>query len=207
MVWDFSHIDMKFNIYPQGIIPLILLLVALVFGAKVVMLSSRTPAPDPYPLPVAVPPISSMTAEEMELEPPPMSVTSLPNSLSNPKFSPQPTPAAPLPPEKFTGPAGEGLLRVSNRSDHPVRIAVLARSLADAAPTNPVHWDFAPEEGSGKGLLLSLPTVDLNLKPGDIVVAFSLDGSRRYWGPYIAGETSFPLWNAETSEWQLILQP
>jgi hypothetical protein len=37
-------------------------------------------------------------------------------------------------------------------------------------------------------------------------VAFAQDGSRRYWGPYVVGETSSPEWNPQTQEWQLVLQ-
>ncbi len=105
----------------------------------------------------------------------------------------------------------QGALRVSNQTSQPVRLALLARrSLAAASgqPTygNPAHWDFAPEEGSGKGLLLGLPDGNLKLKPGDILVAFAQDGSRRYWGPYVVGETALPVWNSQTGEWQLILK-
>jgi hypothetical protein len=91
-------------------------------------------------------------------------------------------------------------IRVSNRSIHPVRVAL--RSAADAEP---VHWDFAPAEGSVNGLTLSLPEQDLNVKPGDILVAFAQDGSRHYWGPYIVGETLKPAWHQDNGEWYLIL--
>jgi hypothetical protein len=56
-------------------------------------------------------------------------------------------------------------------------------------------------------LILSLPQGNLKLKQGDILVAFAQDGSRRYWGPYVVGETTAPILNRKTSEWQLILQP
>jgi hypothetical protein len=72
---------------------------------------------------------------------------------------------------------------------------------------DPVHWDFEPGEGGYQGLILSLPQGDLQLEVGDILVAFAQDGSRRYWGPYVVGETSLPYWNVERSEWQLLLQP
>jgi hypothetical protein len=112
-----------------------------------------------------------------------------------------------------------GGLRVSNPTEHPVRVALLAQqppansAQASLTPTGkapvygqPAHWDFAPGEGSAQGLALSLPEGNLQLKKGDVLVAFAQDGSRRYWGPYVIGETDQPLWNAQSSEWQLSLQ-
>jgi hypothetical protein len=89
-----------------------------------------------------------------------------------------------------------------------VRVALLAQNAADEQPNylKPAHWDFAPGEGSRQGLILSLPDGDLKLKKGDILVAFAQDGSRRYWGPYVVGETTLPVRNSK-SEWQLILKP
>ncbi len=111
--------------------------------------------------------------------------------------------------------AVQGLLRVGNPTDHPVRVAVLlkkpgAKNSTENAQTGyeaPAHWDFDPGEGSEKGLLLSLPNRPIKLKKGDILVAFAQDGSRRYWGPYVVGETSSPAWTAKGAEWQLTLQP
>ncbi len=100
-----------------------------------------------------------------------------------------------------------GGLRVSNPTQHPVRVALLSRSTPTVETSTPAHWDFAPQEGSQTGLLLSLPTKSLDLQPGDILVGFAQDGSRRYWGPYVVGETDLPLWVSEGKEWQLILQP
>lgn len=110
-----------------------------------------------------------------------------------------------------------GSLRVSNQTDFPLRVALLrqqdgeAAIGSDPAPNatfdQPVHWDFAPNEGRAKGLILSLPSGELQLQPGDVLVAFAQDGSRRYWGPYVVGETPLPAWNAATTEWQLILRP
>lgn len=102
---------------------------------------------------------------------------------------------------------GDGNLRVSNQSEHPVRVALLAQPTEQASYGQPVHWDFAPGEGKTKGLILSLPTSKLQLQEGDVLVAFAQDGSRRYWGPYVVGKTPVPTWNAETKEWLLILQP
>ena len=100
-----------------------------------------------------------------------------------------------------------GSLRVSNRSEHPVRVALLSKRQAEKSYGKPAHWDFAPGEGGGKGLMLSLPEGKLQIKRGDILVVFAQDGSRRYWGPYVAGETPSPAWNSTGGEWQLILQP
>jgi predicted component of type VI protein secretion system len=108
-----------------------------------------------------------------------------------------------------------GLLRMSNQTNQPVRLALLARqsatksNAADKAKKYdiPAHWDFAPQEGGEKGLLLSLPQGKLKLEKGDILVAFAQDGSRRYWGPYVVGETPSPAWNAQSQEWQLALTP
>ncbi|MEH2297168.1 hypothetical protein [Nostoc sp.] len=106
----------------------------------------------------------------------------------------------------------QGTLRVSNQTNQPVRLALLAReSVAKGSSTKqtnydvPAHWDFAPQEGSDKGLILSLPQNNLKLEKGDILVAFAQDGSRRYWGPYVVGETQLPKWNSQNREWQLVL--
>ena len=108
----------------------------------------------------------------------------------------------------------QGTLRISNQTNQPVRLALLARqSVAKGSGTKqtnydiPAHWDFAPHEGSEKGLILSLPQNNLKLEKGDILVAFAQDGSRRYWGPYIVGETQLPKWNSQNREWQLVLSP
>ncbi|WP_293332668.1 hypothetical protein [Microcoleus sp. CAWBG58] len=100
-----------------------------------------------------------------------------------------------------------GSLRVSNRSEHPVRVALLSKRQTEKSYGKPAHWDFAPGEGGGKGLMLSLPEGKLKVKQGDILVVFAQDGSRRYWGPYVAGETASPAWNPKAEEWQLNLQP
>jgi hypothetical protein len=103
-----------------------------------------------------------------------------------------------------------GSLRMSNQTDQPVRLALLARQSDNKGSTAkqtsiPAHWDFDPQEGSGKGLILSLPNGSLKLEKGDILVAFAQDGSRRYWGPYVVGETSQPSWNHQNREWVLVL--
>jgi hypothetical protein len=108
----------------------------------------------------------------------------------------------------------QGTLRMSNQTAQPVRLALLARQSTGKNTSSqkthydvPAHWDFAPQEGSEKGLILSLPQGNLKLEKGDILVAFAQDGSRRYWGPYVVGETPAPSWNSQTKEWQLVLSP
>ncbi|MEA5571530.1 hypothetical protein [Calothrix sp. UHCC 0171] len=105
---------------------------------------------------------------------------------------------------------GIGSLRMSNQTTQPVRLALLARrgevkGGGGNAADVPAHWDFAPQEGNDKGLVLSLPNGNLKLAKGDVLVAFAQDGSRKYWGPYVVGETPLPAWNSEGKEWQLIL--
>ncbi|MBC1241745.1 hypothetical protein [Nostoc sp. 2RC] len=112
-----------------------------------------------------------------------------------------------------TKPKGQGALRMSNQTNQPVRLALLAREVAKGSGGKqinydvPAHWDFAPEEGSNKGLILSLPQNNLKVEKGDFLVAFAQDGSRRYWGPYVVGETQLPKWNTQSKEWELILSP
>jgi hypothetical protein len=105
----------------------------------------------------------------------------------------------------------QGLLRISNLSDAPVRVALLPQKPSSAAlPAYepPAHWDFDPEEGQVKGLVVGLPNrPSLKVKPGEVLVAFALDGSRRYWGPYVVGETEFPRWEPKGAEWLLVLPP
>ncbi|MBD2100647.1 hypothetical protein [Leptolyngbya sp. FACHB-261] len=108
---------------------------------------------------------------------------------------------------------GQGTLRVGNQTGHPVRIVLMLRSQKtqqSKAGQNQesVHWDFAPGEGGVQGLKLSLPEeADLKVAAGDVVVAFAIDGTRRYWGPNVVGETPAPFWNSQTREWSMVLQP
>jgi hypothetical protein len=126
---------------------------------------------------------------------------------------PKVTPALPTPtaspaknPEPVAVGTRQGNLRVSNPTEHPVRVALLSRH-QEKTDTEPAHWDFSPMEGGSQGLMLSLPQGGLKLKKGDILVAFAQDGSRLYWGPYVVGETPAPIWNPQKAEWQLVLQP
>ncbi|NCJ05949.1 hypothetical protein GS597_05360 [Synechococcales cyanobacterium C] len=122
----------------------------------------------------------------------------------------QENPGVPTPLPEPTPPVENGL-RVSNQTPYPLRVVLLPRQGASGASQtappfqDPVHWDFEPAEGRQQGLLLSLPESELRLIPGDVLVAFSLDGSRRYWGPYVVGETPTP--SQAGGEWRLILTP
>jgi hypothetical protein len=100
----------------------------------------------------------------------------------------------------------KGGVRISNRSASPVRIVILRRQTTKVSKQpHPVHWDFAPREGRLKGLLLALPSETVALDRGDILTAFAQDGSARYWGPYIIGESPQPTWNNNTAEWEVTL--
>ncbi len=159
-------------------------------------------------------PTSSDTVPSAAVPPAPPDPAALPSPSSSPisESSPEPPKIDPAVLAKQIG-----SLRVSNQTEHPLRIVLLsqtAKPSETSSPENrpgefdrPAHWDFAPGEGSGKGLLLSLPDRKIQLKPGDVLVAFAQDGSRSYWGPYVVGETRrSPVWNQQSQEWRLILQ-
>jgi hypothetical protein len=116
---------------------------------------------------------------------------------SEPVLSPQAAPTS----------ARTGPFRVGNRTPHPVRLVILMRSGERMINPETAHWDFAPGEGGSEGLLLSLGEEPLQIGPGDIVVAFALDGTRRYWGPNVVGESLAPFWDGESGSWSMILQP
>lgn len=122
---------------------------------------------------------------------------------------PAAAPPTPLPPAAVNPAARipQGL-RVSNQTPYPIRLVLLTREAQTQADEfrRPVHWDFAPEEGSQAGLLLSLPEGNLKLNSGDVLMAFALDGSRYYWGPYVVGQTSVPTPQGQPPEWQLVLR-
>lgn len=116
--------------------------------------------------------------------------------------------------------APSGKLRVSNRSEHPLRLAMRLKSEKKrgdkynekVSPRSgnryeaPAHWDFYAGEGGDRGLVVALPNRSLHLSKGDVVMAFAQDGSRRYWGPFIVGETDNPVWDPATQEWKLVLE-
>lgn len=186
---------MKSSLPPAVIIGSLLGLVVLVLGLLQFTISIEPIEPETSSLPETVPPRANSPSD-----------APLSSSRS------QPTPGS-----KPSAPVGQrtarGALRISNKTDQPVRVALLAQISAskavDGQPNygKPAHWDFAPGEGSGQGLILSLPEGNLKLNKGDILVAFAQDGSGRYWGPFVVGETASPVWNRQTSEWELILQP
>jgi hypothetical protein len=121
--------------------------------------------------------------------------------------SPAVTPTRKTPLAKTVLPNG---FRVSNRSPFAVRVVLLSQKIPSPSSDihrDPIHWDFAPQEGSQDGLLLSLPEGSLKLSAGDVVVAFALDGSQRYWGPYIVGTSAQPTQIKPDAEWQLTLTP
>ncbi|MGA9379498.1 MAG: hypothetical protein WBV73_12085 [Phormidium sp.] len=145
-----------------------------------------------------------------------------PVSLSSHDPTPSESVVNNQPPTKFNPPATQlktppKALRLSNQTDYPLRVAFLPKQVGarKQQPGNvkpsvygePGHWDFAPQEGASSGLVLSLPQGIVQLEKGDVLIAFAQDGSGRYWGPYVVGETSLPVWNRQKSEWQLILQP
>lgn len=136
----------------------------------------------------------------IEIEPEPSPVNTIPATRS-PTLT---TPAQEAAPNSNVAVTSSGALRMSNQTDQPVRVALLARR-PNTYNEVPAHWDFAPQEGSEEGLILSLPEGNLSLNRGDIIVAFAQDGSGRYWGPYVIGETPTPVWNTQAQEWQLTL--
>lgn len=125
------------------------------------------------------------------------------SSRETPPPAPRPSIATQPLPEKPAAVLNQ--LRVSNRSIYPIRLVLLPRK--SMAEDQRFHWDFAPAEGNKEGLVLSRPTGQLQLQTGDVLTAFALDGSRRYWGPYVVGATKLPTQETPTSEWQLILTP
>lgn len=174
-----------------GIIGVILL---TLFSVKPILLKTcialvkLNPTSDPITTPTEIPTI----------EPTPFNSSTLSSTRTQPQLTV---------PTSTSSVIFQGALRVSNPTQYPVRVALLSRTTKATLAMPPVHWDFAPQEGSQNGLQLSLPDNNLILQPGDVLVGFAQDGSRRYWGPYVVGETNLPLWNGDRQEWQLVLQP
>lgn len=166
---------------------------------------------EPALVPISSAPLEG--AKSAPVTPVPQPLVPLPPTPTLPaaKLTPTPPPAVVKPRSALSEAASipsEGVLRVSNATSYPVRLALLIKKKQTAdAYELPAHWDFEPGEGSNQGLLISLPNRTLRLSKGDVLVAFAQDGSRRYWGPYVVGETPMPTWNAANQEWQLTLQP
>ncbi len=129
-------------------------------------------------------------------------VTSLSPQILTSPHSPQLEPDRTRTPVLRTGP-----LRVGNRTDFPVRVVVMLRSEESNDQPQVFHWDFAANEGGSEGLPLSLEEDPLLIRPGEIIMAFSLDGSQRYWGPNLVGESLSPFWEPSLEVWSMILQP
>ena len=187
--------DMKLKIYPAVIgVMGVCLLTLLVSRIEVI-----PPAPRPGEL-----------SQEPSFSPSPI-VSPSPIASTSPSPADSPAPNKPI--VASPAPANvKGSLRVSNQSVYPIRVALLFQQRKDGSQNTqpepyqqPVHWDFAPGEGGAKGLLVSLPDANLQLKAGDVLIAFAQDGSRRYWGPYVVGKTNSPTWDKATQEWELIL--
>jgi hypothetical protein len=144
------------------------------------------------------------------IEPPSSLETTPPIIDTNPTASLQTQTPAPLA-ASSPAPAVKNGLRVKNQSSYALRVVLLShqasKSQGAKGDRRPAHWDFAPNEGSQAGLLLSLPDRKLTLGSGDVLMAFALDGSRRYWGPYVVGETTAPVQASTSLEWQLVLKP
>ncbi|MBI4782162.1 MAG: hypothetical protein HY785_12695 [Oscillatoriophycideae cyanobacterium NC_groundwater_1537_Pr4_S-0.65um_50_18] len=203
--------NLKLKLYPAIIGVMGVCLTALLMSRFEVQVFTEPASPDraarvsgaPDLLPTALPTVL-----------PNASPTVLP-SASQPEASPSASPAPGTSPQ--SQPSSSQNLRVSNQTEYPVRVALLAQQPKAEAAENaakaksryeqPVHWDFAPGEGRAKGLKLSLPDGTLQLQDGDVLMAFAQDGSRRYWGPYVVGKTPLPTWNPTLQEWQLNLQP
>lgn len=206
--------DLKLKIYPAVIGILGVCLVASLLFNVEIQVEQEPSTPETVP----VNPDRTDTDFSETLPQPSPSVSDLETPESPPVAAPSPAnpeldAAEPIAAAPVTI---EGGLRVSNQTEYPLRLALLhhaSEATAESTPeeksafNQPVHWDFAPEEGRRKGLIVSLPNDDLKLQSGDVLVAFALDGSRRYWGPYVVGETSLPTWNEAAREWQLILRP
>ncbi len=186
---------MKIKIYPIAIGLSIVLMTAVFSRRFEITISNSSTLPNNLPPATVLPPATTAAPNRViPAKPKPTSIPVEPEELSNASSIPVNVEAT-------------GTLRVSNRSEHPVRVALLAKGQAEKSYSKPAHWDFAPGEGGGKGLMLSLPEGQLKIKQGDILVVFAQDGSRRYWGPYVAGETASPAWNSKAGEWQLVLSP
>ena len=188
----------KSTLYPILLVGLLLGVASVGLGLLQFTVSIEPQSPDTSSLPVIESP-TVPTVEKVEKRSPvlPKVSPASPPPVASPSKSPDPAAVA----------ARQGALRVSNPTEHPIRLAVLARVSKVKSYAEPAHWDFSPMEGGSQGLLLSLPQENLKLSKGDILVAFAQDGSRQYWGPYVVGETPLPVWNQQKGEWQLVLQP
>lgn len=190
--------NLKFTLYSLVTLVFLFSIGGIGLGLSRFKISIETESPNTASLPV-IEPLNQPPAEKVKKigNPLPVITPALPTTPASPVKKLDPGEVA----------AGLGTLRVSNPTEHPVRVALLTRQISKKAYREPTHWDFSPMEGGAQGLMLSLPQGGLKLKKGDILVAFAQDGSRLYWGPYVVGETPAPSWNPEKAEWQLVLPP
>lgn len=186
--------NLKSTFYPVAILVFLVGLVGIGLVLTQFTISIEPQSPDISNSPAIEPSIES--PEQL----PPIRTTPSPTS-------PTPTASVSERPDDKAAAVRQGAFRVSNPTEHPIRLALLERQSSPKAYSKPAHWDFAPMEGGTQGLILSLPQEQLKLKKGDILVAFAQDGSRLYWGPYVVGETPLPTWNPQKAEWQLVLEP
>ena len=189
--------NFKSTVYPLLILGLLLGSIGIGLGLFRFTVTIEPESPDISSLPAIAPP------NEPAIEPPEKPSAVVP--AISPSSTLDVSPAKPLDPADLA--ARRGTLRMSNPTEYPVRLALLEQSSSGQSYEKPAHWDFAPGEGGSRGLVLALPDGNLKLNRGDVLVAFAQDGSSRYWGPYVVGETGTPLWNSQRSEWLLILQP
>lgn len=193
--------DLKLKLYPALIGVLTTIIAVLLLGRLI------SPAGKPAS---RFSPLGSVEADRPLAVSGLSAIATVPWTESLVETEPVATPVLPAPALPAIA-AQIGQLRVSNSTPHVVRVVLLAQKPDSDSNTDryreAVHWDFAPGEGAGKGLLLSLPDGELQLQPNDVLMGFSLDGSQRYWGPYVVGQTPFPSWNDSTGEWTLDLVP
>ncbi|MBW4464357.1 MAG: hypothetical protein KME07_02810 [Pegethrix bostrychoides GSE-TBD4-15B] len=202
--------DLKLKIYPAVIAILGLGLVALLLSRVEVQVARQLPLDRSLEDGAKPPDPASDPPNDSPIDSPSDSIAPIPSASPQPSVSlPPAATVLPAPGPSSAAPAGaQGGLRVSNKTAYPVRVALLyQQSDPKSGFEQPVHWDFAPEEGGAKGLILSLPSGGLRLSDGDVLVAFSQDGSRRYWGPYVVGRTELPTWSSAQDEWVLPLLP
>ncbi|HEY9666389.1 MAG TPA: hypothetical protein V6C91_06265 [Coleofasciculaceae cyanobacterium] len=185
--------NLKSTFYPVAIVAFLMGLVGIGLVSTQFTISIEPQSSD-----IQSPPAIEPSIAQPE-QPPPIRATPSP-------ILPTPTTSVSERPDDKAIAVGEGAFRVSNPTEHPIRLALLERQSSSKSYGKPAHWDFAPMEGGTQGLILSLPQEPLKLKKGDILVAFAQDGSRLYWGPYVVGETPIPTWNPQKAEWQLVLE-
>jgi hypothetical protein len=96
-----------------------------------------------------------------------------------------------------------GSLRVGNSTDAPLRVSLTKRDGSVKA----ANWDFAPRKASREGLPLTLGRGALQVEPGDVLFIYATDGSRRFWGPDIVGQSPAPFWDNKYRFWSTLLRP